>query len=88
MWVCRDRAQLYERINERVLVMIKQGWIDECKAIAGTRWEDFIRHKKLIGYAELLDYLQGAITLDEAVQTYCPKDTCLCKAARNILARA
>ena len=61
VWVCRDRVQLYERINVRVLAMIKQGWIDECNALIGTKWEDFIRRKKLIGYAELLDYLYGTI---------------------------
>ena len=73
VWVGRDRAQLYERINERVLVMIKQGWIDECKALAGTVWEDFIRRKKFIGYTELLDYVQGDIGLDEAVQKIAQK---------------
>ena len=64
VWLGRDRAQFYERINERTEAMIKQGWIDECKVLAGTEWEAFIRHKKMIGYTELFDYLKGHIELE------------------------
>ena len=73
VWVGRERTQLYQRINERVLAMIKQGWIDECKALIGTQWQEFIRRKKLIGYAELFDYLQGHIELNEAVTSIAQK---------------
>jgi len=73
VWVGRERAQLYARINERVLVMIKQGWLDECKALMGTRWQEFIQRKKLIGYPELFDYVQGNIALDDAIQSISKK---------------
>jgi tRNA dimethylallyltransferase len=67
VWAGRDRAQLYERINERVLVMIKQGWLDECKVLVGSPWENFIRHKKLIGYSEMFDCISGILDLDNAI---------------------
>jgi tRNA dimethylallyltransferase len=73
VWAGRDRAQLFGRINERVSVMVEQGWIDECKALVGTKWEDFIRHKKLIGYVELLDHIQGALELDVALSRIAQK---------------
>jgi tRNA dimethylallyltransferase len=73
VWAGRDRAQLYERINERVLLMIKQGWLDECKALIGTPWEDFIRHKKLIGYPEMFDCISGALNLDNAISQIAQK---------------
>ena len=67
VWVGRDRAQLYERINDRVKMMIEQGWVDECKKLVGTPWEDFIKNKKLIGYPEIFMYMQGAIDLEVAI---------------------
>lgn len=67
VWAGRDRDQLYERINERVLIMIEQGWLDECKVLIGTPWEDFIRRKKFIGYPEMFDCISGKLDLDNAI---------------------
>lgn len=55
----RDRSELYERIDARVLAMIHEGWIDEAKGLLGTPWEDFLRSKKMIGYSDIFDYLLG-----------------------------
>lgn len=56
--VTRDRSQLYERINQRVEIMIQQGWIQEVERLTGTEWEDFLRHKKIIGYDDIIDFLK------------------------------
>ena len=45
----RDRKELYERINERTLVMLQEGWIDEVKVLSED-WKRFLLDKKLIGY--------------------------------------
>jgi len=63
----RDRQQLYERINKRTELMIKEGWIDEVKPLVGTEWEQFLRKKNLIGYPELFDYLEGTQPLDQII---------------------
>lgn len=63
LWVARDKQDLCERINKRVIDMIDQGWLDECSKLIGTPWEPFIHKKKLIGYPELCDYLRGAKNL-------------------------
>lgn len=57
VWLCRSREQLYERINQRTHIMMNDGWIDEVRAIMGTSWEPFIKEKKLIGYDEIVAYL-------------------------------
>lgn len=57
LFLTRERQELYKRINLRVLQMIEQGWIDEVRQLRGTPWEQFIHKKKIIGYAELFDYL-------------------------------
>jgi len=55
----RDRNDLYTRINERVDVMLRSGWVDEVRKLINTPWYDFIRSKKLIGYTEILDYIES-----------------------------
>ena len=59
MFVERDRQELYQRINARVLAMLKSGWIEETEKLIGTPWQAFIRKKNLIGYSHILDYLSG-----------------------------
>ena len=57
--VTRDRTQLYERINMRVVSMIENGLIGEVQQLRGTEWETFLREKKLIGYDDVFVYLEG-----------------------------
>lgn len=60
--VTRERAQLYQRINERVPQMLAHGWLDEVAALRATAWEPFLLEKKFIGYNELLEYLAAPHT--------------------------
>lgn len=58
------RELLYEKINQRVDVMIQQGLLDEAKAL-------FINKKlpalNTVGYTELFDFIEDKLSLDEAV---------------------
>ena len=61
-----DRDILYDRINKRVDVMLKDGLIDEAKKI----YESNIRTKAImtpIGYKELFSYFENKISLEEAL---------------------
>lgn len=58
IYLTRDRDDLYHRINERVLIMLEQGWIDEVKNLLDTPWEPFIMQKKIIGYDDIITYLR------------------------------
>jgi tRNA dimethylallyltransferase len=55
----RDRDQLNVRINDRVVQMMNDGWLEETEQLLGTPWESFIRRKKIIGYNEIIDFLRG-----------------------------
>ena len=60
-----EREKLYERINQRVDEMMKAGLLDEAK--------DQYTFKKLhtlntVGYAELFDYIEDKLTLEQAVE--------------------
>ena len=60
-----ERSVLYERINRRVDIMVESGLIDETKLLL----EQHGHIKNLvctIGYQEMLAYLDGILTLDEA----------------------
>lgn len=65
----RDRVDLYHRIDERVITMLKQGWIDEVKNLLDTPWEPFIMQKKIIGYDDLIVYLRSKQTQELLHQT-------------------
>ena len=63
-----SREILYERINLRVDKMLELGLIEETKSLLAKhgRIKNFV---KTIGYAEILDYLDGKCTLDESIET-------------------
>jgi tRNA dimethylallyltransferase len=67
----RDRAELYSRIDVRVNEMMHMGWVNEVKHLTGTAWEDFLRTKKIIGYIDILDYLQGDQSTESLHRTIC-----------------
>lgn len=66
--VMRDREDLYVRINTRTHLMLNGGWIEEAAALVDTPWEDFLRKKGLIGYAEVFDYVRGKVSYPDLVR--------------------
>ncbi len=69
VFLFRERADLYQRINERVVAMIDAGWIEEVRLLIGTPWEPFILEKKIIGYSEIIHYLKvGGMSKTDLVE--------------------
>ena len=66
MPVLTSRKDLYERINKRVDMMVEQGLIEETKYLLKKhgRIKNFVC---TIGYQEILSYLDGEWTLEEAL---------------------
>lgn len=64
-FLTRDREQLYERIDKRVLAMMDAGLLKEVADLKDTEWETFLCSKKLIGYDDLLSYLKSDEQTDE-----------------------
>lgn len=60
----RDRNELYDRINQRVLNMIDEGMIKEALSVYPKRT---LNSLNTVGYKEMFEYLDGLITLDEAI---------------------
>lgn len=60
------RDELYANINRRVADMINEGLVDEVKSL--YEYKD-CQSMQAIGYKEIINYLDGATTLDTAVET-------------------
>ena len=63
--LCRDREELYERINKRVDIMIKEGLVDEVKSVYEYR---NLNSLNTVGYKEIIQYLEGNCTLGFAIE--------------------
>lgn len=64
-----DRARLYERIDARVDMMMDAGLLDEVRSLVARGAGPALTARQAIGYKELIDYLDGRSSLDEAVDT-------------------
>lgn len=61
----RDRAELYERINRRVDLMIEEGLVEEAKAVYPYR---HLNSLNTVGYKEIFKYLDGEWELPFAIE--------------------
>ena len=61
----RDRTELYERINQRVLLMMDEGLESEARSVYPQRGLTSLR---TVGYKEMFAYFDGEIPLEEAIR--------------------
>ena len=62
-----NREKLYERINKRVDIMMEKGLLDECIKLKEMGYTSDIQSMQGIGYKEVLYYLEGKISLEDAI---------------------
>ena len=62
-----DRQKIYDRINNRVDQMLKDGLLEETKYLKSLNFSNDNLALKAIGYKELFPYLDGENTLEECV---------------------
>jgi tRNA dimethylallyltransferase len=70
MWIGLElpREVLYDRIDARVDRMIESGLMEEVKELVEDGFGEALKRKKIVGYSEILDTLEGKYQLDEAVR--------------------
>ena len=61
----RDREELYERINQRVDIMMEDGLLEEAKAVYPFR---HLNSLNTVGYKEIFNYLDGVWELPFAIE--------------------
>ena len=65
-FVLNDKRELlYERINKRVDTMFENGLIQEVKELLNSGCNKDMVSMQGIGYKEVLEYLEGKLSLDE-----------------------
>jgi len=63
----RPRAELYARVDARISAMLADGLVDEVKRLRSQGYSADLPTLSAIGYREINAYLDGSMTLDEAV---------------------
>jgi len=61
-----DREKLYERINQRVDIMISEGLIEEVENLK-NKYNKFPTAMQGLGYKEVVEYLEGHLTKQEMI---------------------
>ncbi len=62
-----DRNKLYERIDKRVDIMVDAGLVNEVKALLDKGYKKELVSMQGIGYKEIIQYIQGNISLEDAI---------------------
>lgn len=62
-----DRSLLYQRIDQRVDKMVKDGLVEEVRKLKELGCTRSMVSMQGLGYKEILDYLDGACSLEEAI---------------------
>jgi len=65
----REREKLYENIDQRVDSMVNKGLVDEVKQLLKMGYTKDMVSMQGLGYKEIIDYLEGTCTLEEAIYT-------------------
>ncbi len=64
----RDRKELYERINKRVLSMVSRGMVEEVKSLLEEGYNPDLNSMTSIGYQHVARYISGDISLKRAIE--------------------
>jgi len=68
MGIDMDREYLYERINQRIDLMIEAGLIEEVKRLLEQGYNEKLIAMKAIGYKEFMPYLKKERSLEETIR--------------------
>lgn len=63
-----DRQELYERINKRVDIMLKDGLFDEVRSLMDRGYTQALNSMKGIGYKEVIDCINGKMSYEDTVE--------------------
>jgi tRNA dimethylallyltransferase len=64
----REKTEESKRINSRVKKMVEAGFVDEIKSLLAEEKPLSRQARCAIGYAEIIEYINGKIELEEAIE--------------------
>lgn len=63
----RPREELYERVDQRIEEMLDRGLVEEIRGLLEDGYSPKLSTMSAIGYGEIIQYLQGEISYEEAI---------------------
>ncbi len=63
-----DRETLYRNIDNRVDLMIRQGFLEEVQALLASGYPSSLKPMRSLGYRHMCDYLEGVMPFEDALQ--------------------
>ena len=63
----RPREELYERVDQRIEEMLDRGLVEEIRGLLESGYSPNLSTMSAIGYGEIIQYLQGEISYEEAI---------------------
>lgn len=70
----RPRKELYDRIDQRVQLMVQQGLLTEVKKLLDMGYDKELKSMQSIGYRHMLNFIEGRWDWDEALE-FLARDT-------------
>lgn len=67
IFLYRDREELYARINQRVLIMMEQGFLEEVRKLLDMGYGPDLKSMQSLGYKQLTEHLRGECSLETAI---------------------
>jgi len=65
--IVRPREELYQRVDQRIEQMLVSGLVNEVRGLLDRGYSPKLANFSAIGYAEIIQHLQGDISYEEAV---------------------
>ena len=85
--VAREKSDLNRRINQRAGLMVEQGLLQEVRTLLEHPQGLSMQAREAVGYKQMIDYLTGALALDEALERIKIQTRHLAKLQRTWLKR-
>jgi tRNA dimethylallyltransferase len=63
----RSRDELYERVDQRIEIMLNDGLVEEVRGLLNAGYSPNLSTMSAIGYGEIIQFLQGEISYEDAV---------------------
>lgn len=63
-----DRQALYDRIEQRIDIMMEEGLLEEVKSLLDSGYSEDLVSMQGLGYKEFMPYFKNEISLDDAVE--------------------
>ncbi len=66
--ITMPREELYRRIDQRAELTLARGWLEEVRGLLARGYSPDLPSMSSLGYRELVQHLQGELSLEEALQ--------------------